>query len=124
MKQKVYISTPLNARTEPTVQKRYEAAKERCQYIINVLSGMPEFKETEFITTFDINPWGKRSENQAMGNCIAAVMDCDLILMDYGWNESRGCNLEYYCASIYDIPVQGVSNYGVMTERDYMRLRG
>ena len=120
---KVYISTPINGRTEPTIKQRYDAAEARCKYIIETLSHRDEFKDAEFVHTFDINPWGTVSEEEAMGKCIEAVMKSDLVIMDYFWNESRGCNLEYYCASIYDIPIQGVSNHGVLTEDDYNRLR-
>ena len=36
-----------------------------------------------------------------MGDCIKLVLTCDAIMLDHGWLQSKGCNLEYRAAKIY-----------------------
>lgn len=34
-------------------------------------------------------------------SCLATVMECDVIVMDNGWNKSRGCKVEWFTAYQY-----------------------
>lgn len=36
---------------------------------------------------------------------LRAMLDCDAVLMLHGWEESRGCRLEYHAAKIYGLAV-------------------
>ena len=66
-----------------------------------VLSDDPAFDDYVFTSTFDIHPnGGMPAEHKAMGDCIALVMTCDAIMLDHGWLQSKGCNLEYRAAKI------------------------
>lgn len=55
-----------------------------------------------FVSSFDVNKSQNISEDIAMGNCIHAVIECDTIYLDHAWQSSKGRNLEYRDAKIYD----------------------
>lgn len=114
----IYIATPVNARSEKSFRDKYRAARQRCEEIKKVLLLSDDFRDfcTDtvcmgkaegcnpiFVTTFDVNgqddcPY---TEADAMGSCIAAVIEADAIVLDRGWTKSNGCLLEYQAATIY-----------------------
>jgi len=98
---KLYISTPINARSEATFQEKYEAARKRVEEIKEQLPSI--YQECyDIVSSFDLNPLGTYTEEQAMGRCIQAVMESDAILLDDGWTLSQGCCLEFRTAEIYN----------------------
>jgi hypothetical protein len=115
---KVYISTPINARNENTFALKYEAAQKRCERIIEVLLEDERFKDAKFVHTFNLNPLGSVTETEAMGRCIQAVLESDLLYFDCRASESNGCALEYWAASIYKIPVISASLFGKLKGYD------
>ena len=99
---RLYISTPINARREKTFREKYEAAERRCGLLKGKMLADTRFRQYgEIVTTFDFNPLGMFTEEEAMGRCVAAVMQCDAVFLDHGWERSRGCILEYCSARIY-----------------------
>ena len=100
---KLYIATPINARRERSFKEKYLTAKHHCEMLKENIHFDPRFDQYgEIVTTFDINPMGKYSEEEALGRCVSAVLGCDAIYLDHGWQGSRGCNLEYRTAKIYN----------------------
>ena len=98
---KLYISTPINARSEATFQEKYEAARKRVEEMKEQLPSI--YQECyDIVSSFDLNPLGTYTEEQAMGRCIQAVMESDAILLDDGWATSQGCCLEFRTAEIYN----------------------
>ena len=104
---KVYISTPLNGRHEETFEKKYIVAEARTRTIIEHLRRLPEYKDAEFVTTFDINPLGEVTEAQAMGRCVTALLESDVVFLDTRNPEmfanSKGCTFEQDLATEYGI---------------------
>lgn len=99
---KIYIATPINARSEKTFRDKYIAAKHRVNLLREIIRYDERFpKDIELVSSFDLNPLGKYTESQAMGRCVAEVMDSDAIYLDHAWQSSNGCNLEYRTAKIY-----------------------
>ena len=100
---RVYIATPINGRHDGRdFNEKLALAKGRVKCLKQVLSEDPAFDDYEFTSTFDIHPNGSMpAEHKAMGDCIALVMTCDAIMLDHGWLQSKGCNLEYRAAKIY-----------------------
>ena len=90
---KLYIATPINARPEQGFRNKYKAAQKRVRELKEII-------KTDH--RFDVNKSQNISEAIAMGNCIQAVMECDAIYLDHAWQSSKGCNLEYRAAKIYD----------------------
>ena len=98
---KLYIATPINARQEPTMREKLVAAKRRVEMLKEILSDDVRFKNYELISTFDFNDMYE-TEEKAMSRCIYHVLTSDAIYLDHGWTSSKGCNLEYFTAQIYD----------------------
>lgn len=100
---KIYIATPINARQEKTFMEKYLAAKHRVEFLKEIIRSDERFpRDIELISSFDINPLGAYAESQAMGRCVTEVIESDAIYLDHAWQSSKGCNLEYRTAKIYD----------------------
>ncbi len=97
---RIYISTPINARKEKTFQLKYIAARHRCNALVDMLKTEDTYADDTFVIPHDVTELGN-DEPTALGNCIKAVLECDAIYLDHGWETSRGCNLEYRTAKIY-----------------------
>lgn len=107
MAKKVYIATPVNARKETTLEEKRQAAYKRVkhmEYIISKSVNGAEFAEFHSAFDNDIAPLWKPAPSEAviMGKCVQRVMECDIVIMDEGWKESRGCRIEYRVACDYD----------------------
>ena len=99
---RVYIATPINGRHDGRdFKEKLALAKHSVEVLKMILSDNPAFKGCEFVSTFDIHHGSMPAEHKAMGDCIALVMTCDAIMLDHGWLQSKGCNLEYRAAKIY-----------------------
>ena len=95
---KIYISTPINARSEATFEEKYEAARKRVEEIAAWLKTQQPDAET--VSTFDGRPKPDGStEAEAIGRCVQQVLESDAICMDYGYEKSRGCRTEL-CAAV------------------------
>lgn len=102
---RVYISTPVNGRKEKTFEEKYAAAEERCRWVMDDISEREWGRDAVFVHTFALNPPGGVTEAEAMGRCVQAVMESDMVVLDRGLEQSKGCRLERLVASIYNIPV-------------------
>lgn len=96
---KYYISLPINGRKEKSFEEKYNAAKRRCiemkEHIRQHLD-----KDAEFMTPFGVT-YDAMPEANAMGKCITALLQCDIIALDADWRESKGCTVERYTAMVY-----------------------
>lgn len=102
MKKKLYIVTPINARREPTFRTKYMAARHRVNMLKEIIGDDERFADYEPTSTFDLPHSENEDEATAMSKCVNAVMTCDAIYLDRGWNNSKGCRLEYHTAKIYE----------------------
>ena len=99
---KLYIATPINARPEQGFRNKYKAAQKRVRELKEIIKIDHRFYGYSLVSSFDVNKSQNISEAIAMGNCIQAVIECDAIYLDHAWQSSKGCNLEYRAAKIYD----------------------
>ena len=73
---RIYISTPINARSEATFEEKYEAARKRVEDIAAWLKKQQPDAET--VSTFDGRPKPDGStEAEAIGRCVQQVLECD-----------------------------------------------
>lgn len=56
----------------------------------------------EVVTPFDLSPEGDKPYSYHMGKDIEGLLECDAVYFAPGWVESKGCNLEYAAAKIYE----------------------
>ena len=99
---KLYIATPINARKEKTFNEKRRAARHRVELLKEVISEDERFRGYELVSVFDYKGVGRNAENFMLGVCVTLVLDSDAIYLDHGWQASKGCNLEYRAAKIYD----------------------
>lgn len=97
----IYISTPINARVEPTFNEKLEGALKRVMIIKKLIDKKCPMEQFICYSTFDINPLGLMTEEEAMARCIHAVLKSDAIVLDDGWENSNGCRLEATAAELY-----------------------
>ena len=97
----IYISTPINARVETTFNAKLEGALERVRTIKKLVDKKCPVEHFICYSTFDINPIGLMTEEEAMARCIHAVLKSDAIVLDDGWENSNGCQLEAMAAKLY-----------------------
>ena len=99
---KMYIATPINSRPEQGIRNKYQAARRRVRELKEIIKTDHRFYGYSLISTFDMNKSANMDESVAMGRCVQAVMESDAIYLDHAWQSSKGCNLEYRAAKIYD----------------------
>lgn len=97
----IYISTPINARVETDFNDKLAGALDRVMAIKELLDKIYPNHTVNDISTFDINPIGLMTEEEAMARCIHAVLKCDAIILDKDWEKSKGCQLEATAAKLY-----------------------
>lgn len=58
-------------------------------------------KDYDVTTPFDVVQSLNIPYNVAMGKCIAALLDCDVIYLCKNWQKSKGCLAELQAALVY-----------------------
>ena len=87
---KVYVSIPITG----------ENYNDQRNHAFVVATNLAQ-KGYEVITPFDIVQSTDTPYNEAMGKCIAALLDCDAIYLCRSWMRSKGCMAELQTALIY-----------------------
>ena len=102
---KIYIATPVNARKEGTLEEKREAAWKRVMHLRKIIKETNPKAECHSSFENHIAPInadaGLLNEATIMGRCVTEVMECDAILMDWGYENSKGCTIEHTTALTY-----------------------
>lgn len=107
MKKKLYISLPISGRD-------LEVVKQRANYIKESVIA----DDYEGVTPFDICPDSTLPYSELMGRDIAGLMECDAVLFDFDWRESKGCRIEMAVARNCNIPVYKLADERVVEDAD------
>lgn len=93
---KTYISLPISARQEAgRMDEVILQAKQAAEYLQSL--------GHEPVSPMELHPDGSRTYGQFMGRDIEVLIDsCDAVYFCAGWEGSKGCQLEWYCARIYE----------------------
>ena len=92
---KVFISMPMNGKTDEEIIKEFKAIKKR---VLDIFGGC-EVIDSVF-SNFDL-------ENNAntpihyLGRSIELLADADIVYFAKGWEMARGCLIEYQVAKTY-----------------------
>lgn len=101
---RVFISVPMNGRTEEAIKADIEEAKAA----FNKFFGLDfDGDQVEFVNTFIQNEAPDECRNDRiwyLGNSIKVLSTCDIILFARDWYRARGCEIEDHIASAYYIP--------------------
>lgn len=90
-KKKLYISLPISGYQLDVVRREADTYKELWQD-----------EGYEVITPFDLSPESDKPYSYHMGKGIEGLLECDAVYFSPGWVDSKGCNLEYAAAKIYE----------------------
>ena len=118
---KIYIATPVNARREGTLEEKRKAAYKRIEYLFCEL--YKTYKEKVMYSSFDndiapihVPEESLMPEANIMGKCVQRVMECDAILMDWGYENSKGCTIEHTTALTYGKKIIHAYDLGIEPE--------
>ena len=114
---KIYLATPVNGRKEKTLEQKMKAAWERIGEMQKYM--MQRYPDAVFRCSFDIVGMvldQPLTESEIMGKCVQMVMECDMIVLDDGWENSSGCTVERFVAMQYGKKVQTM-NYFKMKDK-------
>lgn len=92
---KIYISLPISGRDLKDVKA------DICKAILALMNDGNNGENT-IITPLDICKDINAPYSKLMGDDIAEILECDAVYFMKGWNDSKGCNLEYAAAKIYN----------------------
>lgn len=104
MSKKIFISQPMNGRTDEQV------LKDRACLIHWAKKKIGE--DAELLETFfdDFGPAAKPLDYLARS--IEFLAKADVAVFAPGWQDARGCRIEHQCAADYGITIMEVSGYG------------
>lgn len=88
---KVYISIPKNESVEESSARAHRIAQ-----AIYDNGDQP-------VTPIELCPFSDYEYNESVGIDIGALIGCDAIYIDDGWEESKACLLEKAAADIYGL---------------------
>lgn len=93
---KVFLSQPMRGKTNEEIKcEREEIVKE----IKSILGEEIEIMDTVFDDFDGATPL------KYLAKSIMVLADADVAVFSKGWNETRGCSIEFQCATAYGIPV-------------------
>lgn len=107
MKKKLYISLPISGRD-------LEAVKRRADYLKEAIVS----DDYKGVTPFDICQDSTLPYSELMGRDIAGLMECDGVLFDFDWQESKGCRIEMAVARNCNIPIYKLADERVVEDAD------
>jgi hypothetical protein len=110
---KVYIATAVNGRKEPTLQEKQRAALVRVNEIkAKVKELHPSASVWSSVGNIVVARKGMPEREAAiMGSCVRMVMESDILVLDRGWWDSKGCNVEKYTAETYGVQIWEIDQF-------------
>lgn len=95
-KVKVFISQPMNGKTNEEILKARGEAELKVSDMIS--------EECEFIDSFIDNHDKKSADCNPLwylGKSIEKLSEADVVFFASGWEQTRGCQIEHQCAELY-----------------------
>lgn len=96
---KLFISQPMNGRTEKEILAAREKAIQSAERHIG--------EKVEVIDSYfeDYNPENGCIPLKYLAKSLELLADADVAYFDSGWDSARGCKIEHQCAIEYGIEV-------------------
>ena len=94
---KLFISQPMKGRTDEEIfterQKAVDAARKHIGEDVEVIDSF-----------FQDAPAGEQGALWCLGKSLELMSAADVVYFTKGWDEARGCKIEWACAEAYGIP--------------------
>lgn len=102
---KLFISQPMRGLTDEEILRAREEIKVKAERIIG--------EEVEVLQSFfeDYKPVGNMPVAY-LGKSISLLAEADIVYFGEGWEEARGCKIEYQVAKEYGIDIIKVKVLG------------
>lgn len=95
---KVFISFPMSGKSYGDLVKERNSIISLCNTYFS--------EDTYYIDTiFDDFDYNHHDPLYYLGKSITAMSEADIIVFAHGWENARGCLIEYDCAKKYNIPI-------------------
>lgn len=119
-KMKIYLASPVNGRKEKTLKEKQKAAMKRIDEMADYL--VKFYPDAEFMSSFNIigvkYHVDDLSEAVIMGACVRMVMESDMVILDDGWERSKGCTVERFVAWEYGKKVETLNHIKLKEKLD------
>ncbi len=102
MKNKLFISIPMNGRDEIEVRKEMTEIVEELNLIYTSMDATP-YELIDTMYTDDI-PEDDKHGAYYLGKAIQDLSKADFVVFAPGWKEAHGCLIEKLVCTLYDIP--------------------
>ena len=95
---KVFISFPMSGKSYDDLVKERNSIINQCKMY---------FSECTYYidTIFDDSDYSYNDPLYYLGKSIVAMSEADIVVFARGWENARGCLIEYDCAKKYNIPI-------------------
>ena len=95
---KVFISFPMNGKSYDELVKERNSIINQCKLYFS--------EDTYYIdTVFDDPDYDFNDPLYYLGKSITAMAEADIVVFARGWENARGCLIEYDCARKYGVPI-------------------
>ena len=95
---KVFISFPMNGKSYDELVKERNSIINQCKLYFS--------EDTYYIdTVFDDSDYDYNDPLYYLGKSITAMAEADIVVFARGWENARGCLIEYDCARKYGVPI-------------------
>lgn len=92
---KLFISQPMNGKSDDDILKEREMAIKRAKEVLN--------DDIEVLDTFFDDFEENTKPLHYLARSIEYLAEADVAYFVEGWNRARGCKIEHQCASEYGI---------------------
>ena len=92
---KVFISMPMNGKTDEEIVKEFKSTKKR---VLELIDGCQVIDSV--FSNFDLDN-NANTPIHYLGRSIELLADADIVYFARGWEKARGCLIEYQIAKTY-----------------------
>lgn len=92
MGKKIFISMPMNGKTDKQIKAELEQAKRKI---------IDEYGDAEFVDNY-FGDTEAEDPIEMLGKSISLMSEADAIYFCEGWESARGCRIEHEVATVYD----------------------
>ena len=93
---RVYISVPMRGRTDAEILNERRKA-------IEIVKADNPYEDIKVINNFFREESRNDNPMWCLGNSIESLSTADLAFFSEGWQDARGCRIEFECAMSYGI---------------------
>lgn len=108
---KAFISQPMRNKTDAEILEMREKVSEH----IKIMFG----EDTEILDSFFKDAPDDAKPLWYIGESLKLMSQADVVVFCYGWENAKGCYIEYQCAELYGIPYEEADKDGIFYSNYY-----